>query len=738
MGYTLAYKDRFYSLAENMPKSEPASPHCGDVSFRALSAGINKLQLEVTPEEMRWIFDSATQGAMLLYPEKAQTIMEILLKTIDCPPEFPPESGDCLNYLPYANFLTYEPQNPYNQPDYVPPNYLVPPFFLNDALQYPESLGYENTDVFIDPAGLNIDPINVATLDFPNIVIQVVGAGQIEVDFLAVQQGSFVVVKVGSYPNIADLILSGIVETGVKVIDLNNDNVGVPAESDVVISEEININGAVNEITSVYCVFIPALDDSLIPLRYGGGIRQIGLCGFEGTAAVSIEDVRYNVTTGDLEKRIAGVWSVFATCEQLVACAPSGGGGGGGAAGAKVKVSTFNIVPSNFNTTSTTFVNAATLVIMTKTYSKALVIASNVSINHSGSSGTAVIRLVREGNTGVDANEIASVGSTNKPMSIADRWENIEDGGTSYTLQMKVGSGGTASLTNNTTVIITVIEYQDAADLYVEDVRISGRELQKKIGGVWITVSESLNAILSVIDAQIANIIAVNNTQNSQISSIITVNNTQTANITNLQTRMTTAENNIITAQTDIDALEVAVNGAIAVNNAQNLTLVDYDARLDALEAGAGGSSGWGGYKLGSATDVHLGDFTRYSSPLNTFIDGTNRGWQSVYSFPLNQVTLVIKNAARLGSLTFMRLTVTVLSGAGAEFYADLDGSNLQNFEPNAGGSTNLSVWLKVPNQQSDDITAVVRCTDIGTSFRVVGAAYLFVNFNPFTLGLVP
>lgn len=243
--------------------------------------------------------------------------------------EFPDEGG-CPNFAPSAGFISYYPQNPYNQPDYVPPDYLVPPFFVNDALEYPEIFGYQATDVFLNGAALNIDPINIATLNFPRFVISVIGPGQVELDLLAVQSGGYMVIKIGSMPNLIDIIQNQVIENNVRVIDLNNDGVSIPQESDVVIAEEINIEAEPDEITEIYCVFVPRLDDSLIPLNFGGGIRAIQLCGFEGddgeTEVVGVEDVRFNTETCTFEKRIAGEWSAIEGGDEWLMCVSDGGG----------------------------------------------------------------------------------------------------------------------------------------------------------------------------------------------------------------------------------------------------------------------------------------------------------------------------------------------------------------------------------------------------------------------------
>lgn len=256
-----------------------------------------------------------------------QAITEFL-ERVDVPFVFPESEDGCNNFYPSAAFVTYYPQNPYNNPDLVPPDYLVPPFFVNSALEYPELMGYQATDVFINPSSITIDPIDLLTLNLPRIEITVKGSGQLEIDFLSVQAGSSAILKIGSMPNIVDIITGGIVEEGVRIIDLNNDSISIPPESDIVVAEEVNIEAEPDELTTVFIVFVPVVNDSFIPLALGGGIRQIGLCAFEGMGEnTGVEAVRFNVETCVFEQRINGEWEMIEGGDEWLECVPDGGGG---------------------------------------------------------------------------------------------------------------------------------------------------------------------------------------------------------------------------------------------------------------------------------------------------------------------------------------------------------------------------------------------------------------------------
>lgn len=570
----LAFDNQFHEFGTQTVQGV----ECVSTPFPVISSDANTLTLELTGLELRELLSSIQVGAEWAYPDKSHQILFNFMKGLICAPVMQ-EEGDCANYLPYAPFAEYSPQNPYNEPDLTPPDYLMPPFMRNTGFEYPELFGYKASDVFVPFGAVNIAPENVFMLNYPQIKISVRGSGQIELDLLSVQAGGFAVIKVGSPPNILDILQELIIETGVIIIDLENDSASIPPESDIVIAEEINIEAAVNETTDVYVVFIPKLNDSLNALGFGGGIRSIGLCGFEQDAMMAgIEDVRYNELTGGLEKRVDGVWTEFATCEQLVACAPEGGGGGGG--GVVALGATYNVTPSANATTASSSYVALNQGMQNHTFTK-----SNALIGVGWAAAHAVAQsaflrpsLLKDSvrQNGVNLTEARGFGTSLKELWAWDYFENIPAGVNALEIEGK-SSSGTASFVSSVDVQWVVIEFDEISSIFVEDVRIAGRELQKKIGGVWITVSDSLNALFDSIDSQIASIISVNNTQASQITSIQSVNSTQNTRLNALEARATDLE----TFQEDAE-LSLAQNA---------LTLIDHEDRIAALEAASGESA---------------------------------------------------------------------------------------------------------------------------------------------------
>lgn len=317
MPYQLAFVDRFRKVLGTPIESDTSN----SVAFASLPSDVpTKMLVEWTGEQYKKLLSCVMAGADLLWADESDEIIWQLIKVVHQPITLEDEEDECINFLPSAPFVSFLPQNPYNEPDLVPSGYLVPPFRVNSDFGYPELFGYHATDVMVTPDSIPYlggwDAL--LGLGFPTIKLSVRGQGQIELDLLSATIGGYAIVKVGSPPNIIDII-DGVVETGVVIVDLNQDAVALPIESDLIISEEINIDAL--DGTDVYIVFVPKIDDSLTFLGFGGGIRQIGLCGLEEMGEImGIEDIRFNAETCTLEKRLGGEWSEVSEWAELFEC----------------------------------------------------------------------------------------------------------------------------------------------------------------------------------------------------------------------------------------------------------------------------------------------------------------------------------------------------------------------------------------------------------------------------------
>ena len=305
----LKFEDRFFRVDRSDIESETSD----SLVFASIPDNVpTRLIAEWTGKQFTKLFSSVFQGAHLMFPEEAGEIIWQLLKVVHQPLSFSEDaSGDCVALGMSSPLVIWSPQNPYNEPEMIPEGYLVPPFFVNSEFEYPEAFGYQASDIFLNPASLTVDPLDVLTLNFPKFEITVKGSGQIEIDLLNVASGGMLVYKIGTPPNIFDILEEGEVSEDTTIVDLNNDSVSAPPEKDTVVTEEINIEADPEEHTTVYFVFLPVVDDSLIPVRFGGGVRAFELCGFEEVTEMLgyIEDIRHDPEgSGFIQARVNGEW----------------------------------------------------------------------------------------------------------------------------------------------------------------------------------------------------------------------------------------------------------------------------------------------------------------------------------------------------------------------------------------------------------------------------------------------
>lgn len=183
--------------------------------------------------------------------------------------------GECLAYPPFAGFITYSPQNPYTQPDFVPDGYELPPFYINGMDNEHDLPNYERGDVIVNFGAINLD-VGFELENAPQIVLCLEGSGVVELKLLSIAQGGVVVITVDNPPDIFD-ILAGIISDDLLIVDLNQDIISLPPETATEIIQEITIETEGEH--NIYLTFLPILDDSLIPLRFGGGLRAVDLCG---------------------------------------------------------------------------------------------------------------------------------------------------------------------------------------------------------------------------------------------------------------------------------------------------------------------------------------------------------------------------------------------------------------------------------------------------------------------------
>jgi len=183
--------------------------------------------------------------------------------------------GECLAYPPFASFISYSPQNPYTEPDLIPDGFEQPPFFVNGKDAAHDLPNYNKGDVILDFGSINIEP-SWDLAKTPRIELCLEGSGVCEIHFLNIVQGGVAIVSLDNPVDLGDII-AGIIGDGIDSIDLNQDIVSLPPETVEEIIIEIEVPTEGDHI--IYIYFLPVVNDSLIPLSFGGGLREISLCG---------------------------------------------------------------------------------------------------------------------------------------------------------------------------------------------------------------------------------------------------------------------------------------------------------------------------------------------------------------------------------------------------------------------------------------------------------------------------
>lgn len=195
-------------------------------------------------------------------------------------------SDDCVEYPTNADFITYLPKDPYTGVG-TSEGYLLPPFIrfgdiLPDMfLGFAEDLtGYQPNDILVLlgslPLGADFNELVTALTDgLPRIEINVSGTGRVLVHFVLVPFGGRVLISLDEPLNILE-IFTGSVTDGYRSIELERDLSSFPPEDDSDHIEEIEFTTEGEH--TIYLYFVPAIDDSLVPVGFGGGIRSIEVC----------------------------------------------------------------------------------------------------------------------------------------------------------------------------------------------------------------------------------------------------------------------------------------------------------------------------------------------------------------------------------------------------------------------------------------------------------------------------
>lgn len=681
------------------------------------NAGENLIVMKLTLRQLTEMFSALYIGAEFCYPEKYLEVIRPLLAATSCPPIL--EEQECFDYPTYASFMRYAPMNPYVSPDEIPDGYATEPFIVNgeNGNSVPN---YEHFDVLVPSAAITLDLNWFETLNgqLPTIEIMVQGAGTALVKMLTLAQGGLAVITLDNPPDLLDII-GGIVTSGENIIDLNQDLVSLPPETAQELVFPVEITGS--GLHTIYIVFLPILDDSLIPVRFGGGFRGVTLCDFIPDGTMGITNLRF--VNCNLEQQIDGVWSVVNGWEDWLDCVPSGGGGGMAAIDFDVQRTAFSPDQTFTNTAFANFADGIANFNLTAKGTMALVICDNISASNGVAANEAAFRLTLGGNVGLNSLMEASVtGTAAREIQVCNYWDGLTVGASYQIRLQRKTNAGTATLQAESPLNWTIIWANDASQLFVEDIRIVGRELQKKIGGAWITVTDSLATILNGIETIANNAAAAaaaaqasaNSAQNTA-NGAVTVNNQQNVRLNNLEADVNQINN--------VDIPQI------------NLILDNHEARITALENAVSTDNSWAGYKFGNITHAVAAPGLGYSSPTNVFQSSSPAGWLPDAG---NQVDIRLTNGMRYGSSVHVRITVEMLVLSNNLFYVSVNDGEEQVMVQSSTSGNHVFAWLNVPAIPTTEMKIVVRNSLSNQSWVLDGVTILFLVINPLTGVILP
>lgn len=330
MAYTLAYKDRFKRVAESLITSDTSN----SVAFASLPDDEpTRLSVEWTGKQFTKLLSAVITGADLMFPNEANEIIWQLVKAVHQLQELGgDDTSGCIEYLPSVPFVKFFPDNPYVSGDksvgwnkeawfyWSDFDTLFPDWLDNWLNGYlGELLGYLPTDVLFNIESVPSNPIDLILnggMFLPKIEIKFTGTGVVELGLLSFPLGGKAVIELDQEPNIIDILTGGIIDPDAFIVELNRDLVSFPPDEYPINNIELKVEtGGVH---TLYIVFIPTLNDDLLPVGFGGGIRSIELCGFEESPMGGIQNVVFEDCT--LKVLVDGVLEPVANFDEIYDC----------------------------------------------------------------------------------------------------------------------------------------------------------------------------------------------------------------------------------------------------------------------------------------------------------------------------------------------------------------------------------------------------------------------------------
>jgi len=238
-------------------------------------------------------------------------------------------TDDCSELAPHHPAIEWQPTNPFLDPHEIPSGYLAAPFSIVNLdvpiFDLPYLFGLKNGDVITTLISIPNNPIEILTDGLPRFIIRVNGTGTITLHLINMFLGGLAAVGKDTYIDIPGLI-GGTIGGGVTLVDLNRDVASIPPETSTIIGQQIEFTTAGPHFVEV--AFLPNLNDAVIPVGYGGGLRGVTLCGFEPVLGNYV--IRQNPDDCNIiEQSADGIeWTTVA---DLTGCLPPGMDGTDGA-----------------------------------------------------------------------------------------------------------------------------------------------------------------------------------------------------------------------------------------------------------------------------------------------------------------------------------------------------------------------------------------------------------------------
>lgn len=197
-------------------------------------------------------------AALWLVQQRAMSLLSCVGLALD-----QPDNNDCCEAFPLnADIIDWAPINPYTEPDVVPAGYRFPPWYIvGNAIPF---TGLQPGDVMTDLLhGPIVEPVSSG---FPRFRIHCKGTGRVEISFVRFPTAGLALITVD------DSVAS------TRWVDLHTSLVASIGAVEAIAIVPVEVTGIGDHHVDVTMIYSITEDPPFV--HFGGGIRQIALCGF--------------------------------------------------------------------------------------------------------------------------------------------------------------------------------------------------------------------------------------------------------------------------------------------------------------------------------------------------------------------------------------------------------------------------------------------------------------------------